>query len=241
MRNLFLLLFMSIGLSLQAQSSSKELLGGWESDFTDGQGRKCKLSMTIANGFMSMAAYHPESGDFIATLGGSWRADQENFSITYEYDSSDAAKVGSVNAMPYKVSGNILIFNNDKLWTRVDNNGGGALAGAWEITARKRDGVIQGMANRRNGPRKTMKILSGSRFQWIAFDTAKKKMIATGGGSYTTDENGLYIEKIEFFSKDSSRVGQQLSFDFELFREDWIHKGLSSKGDPIHEVWSLRR
>ncbi|SER02961.1 hypothetical protein SAMN05444359_1221 [Neolewinella agarilytica] len=241
MRNLFLLLFLSIGLSVQAQSSAKELLGAWESTFIDGQGRTSRLSMTIAEGYMSMVAYHPESGEFIATLGGSWRADWDNFSITYEYDSSDSTKVGGVNTMPYKVTGSMLIFNNDKFWTRVDDNTGGALAGAWQITGRKRDGKMQDLSSRINGPRKTMKILSGSRFQWIAFDTAKKKFIATGGGSYTTNEAGLYIEKIEFFSRDINRVGKQLSFDFKLFSKDWIHKGLSSKGDPVHEVWSLRK
>ena len=83
--------------------------------------------------------------------------------------------------------------------------------------------------------------MSGSRFQWIAFDTEKKKFRATGGGSYTTNEDGLYIEKIEFFSRDASRVGRSLSFDYRLFKGDWIHKGLSSKGAPVHEVWSLRQ
>jgi hypothetical protein len=52
--------------------------------------------------------------------------------------------------------------------------------------------------------------------------------------------DGLYIEKIEFFSRDNSRVGQHLSFDYKLVNGDWVHKGLSSKGQPIHEVWGLR-
>ena len=42
-----------------------------------------------------------------------------------------------------------------------------------------------------NQPRKTMKILSGTRFQWIAYDTETKKFMGTGGGTYTT-ANGDY-------------------------------------------------
>ena len=89
-------------------------------------------------------------------------------------------------------------------------------------------------------PRKTMKILSGTRFQWIAYNTETKQFMGTGGGHYTT-ENGTYTEHIEFFSRDNSRVGAALAFKFERINNDWHHSGLSSRGDPIYEVWSLRK
>lgn len=240
-RCLPLLIFLLAATSLGAQSPALQLLGAWESSFVDSEGRRSKLTMTIVDGFMSMASYHPESGAFLATLGGKWRADWDNFSLTYEYDSSDTSQVGGVTTMPYQLTGNILVFNGDKVWTRVDDLTPGALSGAWEIVGRKRDGTMQDLSSRRDGPRKTMKILSGKRFQWIAFNTETKKFSATGGGSYTTNENGLYIEKIEYFSRDPKRAGSQLSFDFKLFNKDWIHRGYSTKGDPIHEVWSLRK
>jgi hypothetical protein len=216
-------------------------LGAWESTFIDGEGRRSKLTMTIADGFMVMTAYNAESGEFIATLGGRWRADWDNFSITYEFDSSDSTQVGGVSTMPYELSGSVLIFNEDKFWTRVDDSTPGALAGAWEIIGRKRNGTMQDLTSRRTSPRKTMKILSGKRFQWIAFNIETKQFSATGGGSYTTNEKGLYIEKIEFFSRDPARAGQQLSFDFKLVNGDWVHRGVSTKGKPVHEVWSLRK
>ena len=233
------LLFSTAGVS--AQTGNTALYGNWESSFTDGQGRRSKLSMIIAEGYMSMAAFHPGTGEFLATLGGSWNADWENFSITYEYDSTDSTQVGNTRVMPYEITGRVLIFNNDKIWTRIDDGTPGALAGAWEITGRKRDGVMQDLSSRRDGPRKTMKILSGTRFQWIAFDVDKKKFIATGGGRYTTGKNGLYVEKIRYFSRDASRVGRSLSFDYKLFKGDWIHKGQNSRGEQIHEVWSPRK
>ncbi|MFK8161511.1 MAG: DUF4488 domain-containing protein [Lewinella sp.] len=241
MRFFPLLLLVLSSLSLQAQSPATQLLGGWESTFMDDQGRRSKLTMTIVDGFMVMTAYNADSGEFISTLGGRWRADWDNFSLTYEFDSSDSTQVGGVATMPYKLTGSVLIFNEDKFWTRVDDGTPGALIGAWEIIGRKRNGEMQDLTSRRKGPRKTMKILSGKRFQWIAFNTETKKFSATGGGSYTTNDEGLYIEKIEFFSRDPARAGQQLSFDFKLVNGDWVHRGFSTKGDPVHEVWSLRQ
>lgn len=82
-----------------------------------------------------------------------------------------------------------------------------------------------------------MKILSGTRFQWIACNVETKEFFGTGGGNYTT-LNGKYTENIEFFSRDSTRVGMSLTFDFSLENGEWRHKGLSSKGDPIDEVWT---
>ncbi len=236
----FIFLFFASPL-LIAQGAANPLLGAWESSFLDGAGNRSTLTMIVANDFVSMAAYNEESGAFIATLGGRWTSDADNFKLTYEYDSSDSTQVGTTVEMPYTLTGSVLVFNQDKVWTRVDDNSPGALPGAWEIIGRKRDGVMQDLSARRASPRKTMKILSGSRFQWIAFDIEKKKFLATGGGSYTTNENGLYVENITFFSRDASRAGSSLSFDYMLFKKDWIHKGLSSKGKPIHEVWSLRK
>ena len=63
--------------------------------------------------------------------------------------------------------------------------------------------------------------------------------MGTGGGSYTTID-GQYIESIEFFSRDDTRVGASLKFDFDIIDAHWHHKGFSSKGDPLHEIWSAR-
>jgi hypothetical protein len=99
-----------------------------------------------------------------------------------------------------------------------------------------RDGQLSKMTP---GARRTMKILSGTRFQWIAYNTETKEFSGTGGGTYTT-VNGKYTENIEFFSRDNSRVGASLTFDFSLEDGAWRHSGRSSKGDPINEVWTKR-
>ena len=62
--------------------------------------------------------------------------------------------------------------------------------------------------------------------------------LALEGGLYA--ENGAYVEQIEYFSRDNSRVGAKLSFEFLLKEKDWYHKGFSSKGASLHEIWTLR-
>jgi hypothetical protein len=99
-----------------------------------------------------------------------------------------------------------------------------------------RDGKMSAMTP---GARRTMKILSGTRFQWIAYNVETKEISGTGGGTYTT-KDGKYTEHIEFFSRDNSRVGQSLVFDYSLENGAWRHKGLSSRGEPIDEVWTKR-
>ena len=122
-------------------------------------------------------------------------------------------------------------------FTRVDDGAPGALQGAWVMSGRKRNNKLQYRDT--SLPRKTMKILSGTRFQWIAYNTETKDFRGTGGGTYTT-VNGTYTENIKFFSKDNSRVGASLEFSYDLEENNWIHTGLSSKGQPIYEIWSKR-
>src|SRR5699024_10178010 len=107
--------------------------------------------------------------------------------------------------------------------------------GDWRITGRMQDGKVQ--AIHQSGTRKTVKILSGTRFQWAAIDPGTKEFFGTGGGTYTF-RNGKYTENIEFFSRDSSRVGASLTFDGKIESDGWHHSGLSSRGDKIYEVWN---
>ena len=57
-----------------------------------------------------------------------------------------------------------------RTWTRLDNGGPGKLEGAWLMGGRYRNGNKQMRSI--DGPRKTMKLLSGKRFQWIAYNTS---------------------------------------------------------------------
>ena len=111
------------------------------------------------------------------------------------------------------------------------------LQGKWLMLGRVRDGKRQ-LRNLQR-PRKTMKVLINGYFQWIAFNTETFKFSGSGGGEYETVD-GKYIEIIQYFSRDDSRVGAELDFNYEIKNKDWYHAGLCSKGKPINEVWSIR-
>ena len=73
-----------------------------------------------------------------------------------------------------------------------------------------------------------MKFLINGYFQWIAFNTETFQFSGSGGGTYET-KNGNYTETIEYFSRDDSRVGLNLKFNYDIINKEWNHMGLSSK------------
>ena len=121
-------------------------------------------------------------------------------------------------------------------WARIDE-GRDKLAGVWRITGRMVDGKVNQM---QRGDRKTLKLISGTRFQWMAINPATKEFFGTGGGTYTFID-GKYTEHIEFFSRDSSRVGATLVFEGSVKDGVWNHSGKSSKGEPLNELWTKEK
>ena len=163
--------------------------------------------------------------------------------VMLEFNSSDASNIGQAADLNLKeMKDGFSVGTSDGSiyyeFTNLDKGKPGALAGPWLMSGRKGDdGQIA--TRDTSGPRKTMKILSGTRFQWIAFNTETGQFFGTGGGNYTT-KNGKYTENIEFFSRDNTRVGAALEFDYAVKDGAWHHSGSSSKGDPMYEVWSKR-
>jgi hypothetical protein len=178
---------------------------------------------------------------FTHTMGGFLTREGEKFKVDLEFNSiinKDSLKVlmGSMT-----VKGNTLVISLDKIkdltLLRVEPTKQ-ELEGKFLMAGRVTD---QGESRRRiDVPRKTMKILLGNHFQWIAFNTETFEFSGTGGGIFTADKSGAYVEKIEFFSRNSSRVGAQLPFNFKLINNDWFHQGKSSAGEPMHEIWTKR-
>jgi hypothetical protein len=210
------------------------LVGAWES-------KSDQISMVkiYSDKFFSVAVYNLADKQFISTAGGRWELDGNTLKETFEYNTSHPDFVGQTILTPVEQQKDRFITTTNNLkaeWKKLDDGTPGKLAGAWLITERVMNEIPESITP---GPRKTMKILSGTRFQWIAYNSETKEFFGTGGGTYTT-ENGKYVENIEFFSRDNSRVGASLSFDFSLVDGNWRHKGLSSKGDPINEVWTKR-
>lgn len=232
------LIFLFILLVSLINANAQSILGAWEATYEEPGKNSIMISVLVTSGYLVTTVYDTSTGTFMRTSGGSWVRNGNLVTEYVEFDSKNPERVGTKNTYELEFTANtISMANSDIVFARVDDGTPGALAGAWLMSGRIRNGELQTRDTDR--PRKTMKILSGSRFQWIAYNTETKAFMGTGGGTYTT-ENGKYEETIQFFSKDPSKVGMSLSFDYELKDGDWHHSGASSKGDPIHEIWSIR-
>lgn len=218
----------------QTQSLDKKALtGAWSTALADGS----KGLLIVTDDHFSITYYKSEPAEFLLTGGGKWElTNSGKAEVLWEFHTQNKAAVGKNEEVSLNVQGNELSFGEEK-WTKVDSGKPGKLSGAWLITGREQNGEMSTMTP---GARKTMKILSGTKFQWIAYNSETGEFMGTGGGSYTT-EGGTYTENIEFFSRDNSRVGASLGFEFELKDGKWHHSGKSSKGDPIYEIWSTRQ
>lgn len=208
-------------------STSENLIGAWKND---------KAVIVFTDHYFSYTEYTSTAFEF--TYGGSWETSNDELTFSYEYHTKSTEKVGSKTSHPVDISANTMTLDGSH-FTRIDDGTPGALAGAWLFNNRVRDGQL-GTPREANNPRKTMKILSGTRFQWIAYNTETKEFSGTGGGTYTTVD-GKYVENIDFFSRDNDRVGASLEFDYAIKTDEWHHQGLSSRGDPIYEIWKMRK
>ena len=229
------LLLMSLVSIAQSPSEANRWRGAWQCQ----RGAETEVRI-YSDGFFAVSVFQADK--FIRTFGGSYQLKGDALEEKIEFDTQQADRIGTTittifywgtNTHEFQLSNN----KSDAVFRRLDSGSPGKLAGAWLITGRFNNGEMSKITP---GARRTMKILSGTRFQWIAYNVETKEFFGTGGGTYTTVD-GKYTENIDFFSRDQSRVGMNLSFDFALTPErDWRHSGKSSKGDPIDEVWSKR-
>ena len=180
----------------------------------------------IDKNYFVMTSYKVNSNEFVKTIGGFYEKKGKKYNVELEFNSD--FKKDSLSKFE---------INKNSDWKKIslkEND----LQGKWLMVGRIRNGKEQ----RRNleRPRKTMKFLINGYFQWIAFNTETFQFSGSGGGKYIT-KDGKYIESIEYFSRDDSKVGLNLEFDYELINKEWNHKGFSSKGDPLHEIWVVRK
>lgn len=211
------------------------LTGAWQ--FKEGSDDRVLL---FQDGYSSLTAFDKTGKKFMFTNGGPYSINGNNIVRKIEFDSREPANIGKDESLAFSLSGNKLTVTGPdgkrRDFTRVDN-GTGSLAGNWRITGRMVDGKMNEMPRR---DRKTLKLLSGTRFQWMAINPATKEFFGTGGGTYTFVD-GKYTETIEFFSRDNNRVGASLSFDGTVENDKWSHSGKSSQGEPLHEVWTREK
>lgn len=236
-----ILFFVLVSASGRISAPDAALLkGAWKLTTDNGQPAENEQVRIFSNGYSMFATYQLAAKNFIRAGGGPYELKGGQLTFTIDYDSKDSTLVGRKAVFSAKIKGNTLELSSKtpsgkmtQMWTRLDD-GNAPLAGDWRI--RSRMGEDGAMYEIKPSPRKTIKILSGTRFHWAAMNTETRQFSGTGGGTYTF-ENGKYTETIEFFSRDNSRVGATLSFDGSVSGDDWTHSGKSSRGQDIKEIW----
>jgi hypothetical protein len=201
-------------------------------------GGKRNYLLLVADSYLVHTVYETSPAQFISTMGGFYQVEEDSLKVRLEFN-SDFAKTGekSHNVSVSYAEGSLIFNGNmDRPYTREPAMEQ-PLDGQWLFATR---GPDTGQERRGDGqPRKTLKFLMDGYFQWIAYNTDTMEFFGCGGGRYAA-ENGSYIEAIQFFSRDDSRVGAELDFQFERKGNDWHHTGKNSRGEPLYEIWSLR-
>ena len=224
--SVIILLFLSISFVRDQQTP----IGAWEHIDSN-----MVQTLIIADDYFTIANYNLEEKKFGDTYGGTARFTKAGMSGKIEFSSSKKEMIGKSYQYSVSRQGNeMVITRNGKrdLWKRVDD-GKAALSGNWRLASREQNGKMVPMTT---GSRKTIKVMSATRFQWAAINTETGEFFGTGGGRYSL-KDGKYTEMIEFFSRDSSRVGMSLVFNALIDGSEWMHSGKSSKGDPLKEIW----
>ena len=164
-------------------------------------------------------------GAFIMSRGGYYNKIANRIDLTFEFNSNYT--LDSLTSFSY---------SSNKIWKNISQSDQ-ALEGKWLMAGRVK---AEGEQRRDlTASRKTLKFLLDGYFQWTAFDAKSMRFMGSGGGTYSA-QNKEYIETLDYFSRDNTKVGKILPFGFLQKDNDWYHKGLNSKGKLMHEIWHKR-
>jgi hypothetical protein len=194
--------------------------------------------LKVAENYLIHTVYEKEPAKFIKTTGGFYETKDGLLTVSLEFNSDfEHDKLTELKVLFDTKDEQLTLKMESPLVFKLEVNNEQALDGQWLFGTRgpDRGQKRRGEAN----ARKTLKFLQGGRFQWIAYDTEGMAFKGTGGGSYSA-QDGIYTENIQFFSRDNSRVGASLEFNYEIKGDDWHHTGKNSKGEPMYEIWGKR-
>jgi hypothetical protein len=220
---------------------AQNLSGAWKLMNQNGKPVAEECIKIYSEGYFMVGVYAAD-GAFVRAAGGNYTASGNAYTEVFDFNTADSAQVRKPNTFSFSLKDDELTLEAKmdgevlkETWKKVDGTTT-ALNGAWRFGARVNDEGVAGQRRGGDSPRQTIKILSGKYFQWAAFNYETKQFSGTGGGTYAI-ENNQYTETIRFFSRDNSRAGMSLTFEMKLDGTDWYHKGKSTTGNPVSEVW----
>lgn len=191
-------------------------------------------TLICSGGYTFMVEYNAVNTAFYYAGGGHYKEKDGMLIFEYEFSKKkdEQENIGIPAGMKFSIAGNKLtVFGTDSsknVLTRVDD-GAGPLAGIWQLKSQLTNGKMEEIKD----PLKTLKILSGTLFQCVTFNTVTNEFIACYGGRYTY-KDGKYTERIQFYWKKSDKVGTAVSFDASVEDGKWTNK----QSGAVKEEWS---
>ena len=160
--------------------------GAWEVVTKNGIDLKHRAVFMVESPYAFYTEFDVENKKFVGSLGGVIKVMANRIMLINEFNTWLPDQVGTTYQMVGLLKANQVTFtwlvDNEQVemvCKRIDD-GTSDLAGSWRITDRLRDGEMQVM---RQGSRKTIKMITGTRFQWAAFNSESKQFSGTGGGT----------------------------------------------------------
>src|SRR5690554_3975359 len=176
--------------------ANEKIEGGWSMKHGS-----TNETLVFVDGYISHAVFDIENKQFLFTRGGKYEIEGNNLIIEWQYDTEKTEQeipndswLGQKSEFTLDVNGQKMKTNISEAqyeWSKLGSSSG-TLNGVWRMSGRKQ-GEEMSITPLRE--RRTLKILTGTRFQWIAINIATGEFLGTGGGKYTF-ENGQYTEHI---------------------------------------------
>lgn len=223
-----------------ASGFSQTLNGAWRLIERNDKSIENEIIKLYSNSYFTYASYEKDSGEFLEAKGGTYALTNLSYKEHLEIDSNEPANSGttidySITLNDKRMTVTNLTCGEIEVWQKFDEGDNYEMAFCWRIHMKKDKGDAD-WRTIKYVPRKTLKMITNSRYQVLALNSETGKFVGSSGGTWS-GKGDTYIENIEFFSKDQSNVGRSLEFR-RIFQDGlWLHTGTTTKGESMEEKW----
>jgi hypothetical protein len=219
---------------------SQTLNGAWRLTEQNNMPTTYEVIKLYSNSYFTYASYNKETGEFLEAKAGMYTLKNLSYKEHLEIDSSKPENSGTSNEYHIKLNGKKMIITHlksgeEEVWEKFDEADNYKMASCWRIHKKKDEGDTD-WRTIEYAPRKTLKMITNSRYQVIALNSETGQFVGSSGGNWSSTAD-VYIENVEFFSKNQKNVGRSLHFNRNYEDGIWLHSGKNTKGELMMEEW----
>lgn len=205
------------------------VIGAWTGPDTR-EGRDVQIVVIFTEAHQVAVWFDPENGDVVHTNGGLWSREGAHVTEVVEFDSDNPQRVGTSVSFDIELTDTELaIVGAGMGLTRIEDGAGEHLSGAWRVVESLDDGEWVGA----EGPHRTVRLMSSTRFQEIVYNPETGELISTKGGTYVVDGQN-YGERIEFWVSDEA-PGRGARNMVQREGDRWLQMGRDGGGRAWQE------